>query len=94
MYYKQAEKLKSCEMKEGWMKNEEWWRMVKDEWRRMMISSLWGVSVTDGQTKKTDERTDKEIFSKKSFKYGLIKIKLECRKYNYYIGCGMFKFSL
>ena len=23
---------------------------------------------------------DKEIFSKKSFKYGLIKIKLECRK--------------
>ena len=35
----QAEKLKSCEMKEGrmkneegWMKNEEW-RMMKDEWR-------------------------------------------------------------
>ena len=35
---KQAEKLKSCEMKEGWMKNDEGWRM-KDEWLRMMISS-------------------------------------------------------
>ena len=27
--YKQAEKLKSREMKEGWMKNE--WRMMKDK---------------------------------------------------------------
>ena len=31
---KQAEKLKSREMKEGWMKNDEW-RMMKDEWRVM-----------------------------------------------------------
>ena len=30
---KQAEKLKSCEMKEGWMKNDEGW--MKDEWRMM-----------------------------------------------------------
>ena len=36
---KQAEKLKSREMKEGWMKSDEvWmkndkWRMMKDEWR-------------------------------------------------------------
>ena len=29
---KQAEKLKSCEMKEGWMQNDEGW--MKDEgWR-------------------------------------------------------------
>ena len=46
---KQAEKLKSREMKEGWMKNDEWWRMKK-EWWRMMISSYWGVLITDGQT--------------------------------------------
>ena len=40
---KQAEKLKSCKMKERWIKNdEEWWRM-KDEWWRMMISSCWWV---------------------------------------------------
>ena len=40
----QAEKLKSREMKEGWMKNDECWRM--------MISSCWGVSVNDGQMNK------------------------------------------
>ena len=42
---KQAEKLKSCKMKEGWRKDE--WRMIKDDegWMkndegwRMMISS-------------------------------------------------------
>ena len=39
---KQAEKLKSREIKEGWMKNdewrmnEEWWRMKNDEGWRMM----------------------------------------------------------
>ena len=32
---KEAEKLKSREMKEGWRMNEEWWRM--------MISISWGV---------------------------------------------------
>ena len=31
---KQAEKLKSREMKEGWMKNDEGW--MKYEWRMMM----------------------------------------------------------
>ena len=54
----QAEKLKSCEMKERWMKNdEEWWRMneegwrMRDEWWRMMISSCWGFWwQTDGLT--------------------------------------------
>ena len=38
---------------ECWRMNAEWWRMLKDEWRmneewwRMMISSCWGVLVTD-----------------------------------------------
>ena len=41
---KQAEKLKSREMKEGWMKNDkQWmkneWRMIKDEWS--MIKDEW-----------------------------------------------------
>ena len=30
--WKQAVKLKSREMKEGWMKNYEWWRMNDEEW--------------------------------------------------------------
>ena len=31
-----AEKLKSREMKEGWIKNDvEWCRMMKDEWKKM-----------------------------------------------------------
>ena len=49
MKEKQAEKLKSCKMKEGWMKNDEGW-MKNDEWWmkndegwRMMISSCWGI---------------------------------------------------
>ena len=37
----QAEKLKSHEMKEGWMKDE--WIMMKDERWRMMISSCLGT---------------------------------------------------
>ena len=38
--------------------NEEWW-MLKDEGWRMMISSCWGVSVTDRQmNKQTNEHTD------------------------------------
>ena len=42
---KQAEKLKSREMKEVWRKyegsmNEEWWKM-KDEWRMMKDKGWW-----------------------------------------------------
>ena len=58
---KQAEKLKSREMKEGWMRNDEewmkidegwrlkveWWRM-EVEWWRMLISNYWGDLETDG----------------------------------------------
>ena len=30
---KQAEKLKSCKMKEGWTKNDEGWRMKDDDFK-------------------------------------------------------------
>ena len=33
MSTKQAEKLKSREMKEGWMKNEEGWMMKDDDFK-------------------------------------------------------------
>ena len=55
--HKQAEKLKSREMKEGWMMKDEWWRMNEEWWSMMndeewwmMISSCWGVWVTDRLT--------------------------------------------
>ena len=41
----QAEKLKSREMKEGWMNNDEgWWRM-KDKWWRMNDEGWWFQAV-------------------------------------------------
>ena len=46
---KQAEKLKSREMKEGWMKNDEGWMKIAKGWMKndegwsMMISSSLGV---------------------------------------------------
>ena len=53
---KQAEKLKSREMKEEWIKNDECWRMI--------ISSCWEVLwLTDWQTDRwTNERTNKQTF--------------------------------
>ena len=42
---KQAEKLKSREMKEGWMKNDEGW-MKNDEWW-MMNEEKWRMSDDD-----------------------------------------------
>ena len=35
---KQAEKLKSHEMKEGWMKNDEGWMKKNEEW---MMNDEW-----------------------------------------------------
>ena len=59
---KQAEKLKSREMKEGWMKNDEgWWRMNEERWNmndeswRMMIWRCRGVL-------QTNERTDRHLW--------------------------------
>ena len=37
-----------------WKMNDEWWRMKNECWR-MMISSCWGVLMTD---KQTNRRTD------------------------------------
>ena len=35
--FKQAEKLKSREMKEGWMKNDEGWRMKDDDFKLLFF---------------------------------------------------------
>ena len=50
---KQAEKLKSREMKEGWMKNDERWRINDAVWWFQAVEGFWFM--TDRQT---DERTD------------------------------------
>ena len=50
---KQAEKLKSRKMKEGWSMNEEWWRMNEndggwmnnDEWWRLNDERWWFLAV-------------------------------------------------
>ena len=51
---KQAEKLKSREMKEGWMKNDECWRMNDEGWRFQVVEGFcdW----------RTDERTNERTF--------------------------------
>ena len=60
-FKKQAEKLKSREMKEGWMKNDEVW--MKDEWR-MMKDEGWMMKDDDFKllrgfaSEQTDRRTD------------------------------------
>ena len=53
---KQAEKLKSCEMKEGWMKNDVEW-MKNDEGWRLNYEGWWFLAV-EGFWFMTDERTD------------------------------------
>ena len=51
---KQAEKLKSREIKEGWMKNDEW--RMNEEWWRMKDDDFKLLRGFDyGQT---DKRTD------------------------------------
>ena len=44
---KQAEKLKSREMKEGWMKNDEGWKMKDDDFKLLKGFALWQ---TNGRT--------------------------------------------
>ena len=55
IFIKQTEKLKSREMKEGWMKNDEG-RMMNDEWWRMKDDDfkLWRGFAD----KRTNKRTD------------------------------------
>ena len=52
---KQAEKLKSREMKEGWMKNDGGW--MKDE-RRMMNDEGWWFQAVEGFWWRTERQTD------------------------------------
>ena len=50
---KQAEKLKSREMKEGWIKNAEgWWWMIKNDeiWWRMIKNEEWWRMNDEGFT--------------------------------------------
>ena len=68
---KQAEKLKSREMKEGWMMKDEW-RMIKDEWRMtndegwMMNDEGWWFQAVEGfwlmTDRQTNERTDGHLW--------------------------------
>ena len=58
---KQAEKLKSHEMKEGWMKNDEGWMKNDEGW---MINELgWWFQAIEGFCRQMNEwmnrRTDK-----------------------------------
>ena len=46
----QAEKLKSREMKEGWMKNDECWRLNDEGWWFLAVEGFWFMKdkQTDG----------------------------------------------
>ena len=64
---KQAEKLKSREMKEGWMKNYEWWWRMNEEWWRMNDEE-WMMKVDDFKLLRdfdnwqTDEQTNRHLW--------------------------------
>ena len=51
---KQAKKLKSREMKEGWMKSDEGWIKNYEGWR--MNDEGWWFQVVEGFCRQTDER--------------------------------------
>ena len=70
--FKQAEKLKSCEMKEGLMKNGEGWKKNDEGWMKkdegwMMKDEGWWFQAVEGFCFKTDgrtnERTDGQTFA-------------------------------
>ena len=54
--HKQAEKLKSREMKEGWMKSDEGWMKNDERWR--MNDAVWWFQAVEGFWFMTDGRTD------------------------------------
>ena len=46
-------------MKDEWRMMKDEWKIMKDEWWRRMISSCWGVLLTDRQMdERMNERTD------------------------------------
>ena len=54
---KQAVKLKSCKMKEGWMKNDEEWMKNDEGW---MINDVgWWFQANEGFCRRTNEWTNK-----------------------------------
>ena len=54
--HKQAEKLKSREMKEGWMKDDEEWMKNDEGWR--LNDEEWRFQAVEGFCRRTDGRTD------------------------------------
>ena len=56
---KQAEKLKSREMKEGWMKNDEGWKMNDEGWK--MKDEGWWFQAVEGFCFKTDKRMNRHL---------------------------------
>ena len=58
--FKQAEKLQSFEMKEGWMNNDEGWMNNDEGWR--MNDEGWWFQAVEGfcfrTNRQMDERTD------------------------------------
>ena len=54
---KQAEKLKSREMKEGWMKNDGGWMKNDEGWK--MNDEGWWFQAVEWFCFRTDERTNK-----------------------------------
>ena len=56
MVSKQAEKLKSREMKEGWMKNDKGW--MKDDEGWMKNEEGWWFQAVEGFWWRTNKRTD------------------------------------
>ena len=53
---KQAEKLKSREMKEGWMKNDKAWMKNDEGWK--MNDEGWWFQAVEGVCFRTHERAD------------------------------------
>ena len=63
IYMKQAEKLKSREMKEGWMKNlKDEWRMMKDAEGWRLSYERWWFQAVEGFCFLMDRRTNGRTF--------------------------------
>ena len=58
--FKQAEKLKSREMKKGWMKNDEGWMKNDDGW--MMSDEWWSFQAVEGFCWLTDRLTNGHLW--------------------------------